>query len=129
MKRQDVSSDWKESKYDKLHRVLGSYYGSLSPEVRRAVAYVCFSSPYPLTSDYLKNEIETLAKNLRSMQSVISLPIRTEKTDLAKKDAAWTKSLLKVYRDIIKIRLFFVKRNVDVTYTEILTVLRDVEAL
>jgi hypothetical protein len=123
--------DWRESKYSRIKGVIIGHLGRQNQAYRKAVTFVCFNAPYPLSAEALKKEITQSVDKIKELTPrlpTVKARGRPDEIATLQDEIMHYRYITAVYRDIVKWRLTMLKHGLNVTYSEILIVLRDVES-
>lgn len=127
----ETLQDWRESKYSRIKRVIMRHLVRQNAAYRKAVTFICFNAPYPLSAESLKNEITVCVEKLKELSprlSTVKVRGRRDEIEILQDEIQHYRYVTAVYRDIVKWRLTLLKHGLNVNYSELLIVLRDVES-
>ena len=127
----ETLQDWRKSKYSRIKSVILRHLVRQNASYRKAVTFICFNAPYPLSAESLKNEITVCAEKLRELSprlSTVKARGRRDEIEIMQDEIQHYHYVTMVYRDIVKWRLILLKYGLNVNYSELLIVLRDVES-
>ena len=123
--------DWRKSKYSRIKSVILGHVVRQNRAYRKAVTFVCFNAPYPLSAEALKAEITASVEKIKELSprlATIKARGQGDEIETLQDEILHHRYITAVYRDIVKWRLTMLKHELNVTYSEILIVLRDVES-
>ena len=129
-KRPNIDLDWKTSKYDKIYSLVDRYYRSRSEDFRFALAALCVAHRDLPGGKYVRAEVRRLKQKANELEkAVLEAEAESSRADveIMEAEARRCTDMIQAFRDIAAIGAHLVGQGRPATYSEIFTVLKDVE--